>query len=288
MLTVTLFIRARNEAATLNRTLRAIGSQQRMPDQVVVLDNESEDDTALIAARSGAMVRSISRAQFTYGAALNRALELTEGQIIVFLSAHSPPLDDGWLDSLIRPIENGEASATFGCQVPELGVNPFEEWIVYRTFPHCPQKWKALLGLQKITFSAANAAVLTSLLRQHPFREDLAFAEDIEWATRIHESGHRLTYCPEAGVYHSHRFEPSELEQRMHAVGRSMRQQGSGAWYRNVVACRLLHLAAMTIDFLYCVRRGYWRRIRHIHAYRQAYFRGLRAGILDEPSTTNI
>ena len=285
MLTVSLFIRARNEAATLDRTLCAIRAGRRIPDQVVVLDNESDDDTALIAARSDAVVRSISRSQFTYGAALNRALEFTEGQVIVFLSAHSPPLDERWLDSLIRPIESGEASATFGRQVPESGVNPFEEWIVYRTFPRCPRKWKAMLGLQKITFSAANAAVLTSSLRQYPFREDLAFAEDIEWAARVRGSGHRLTYCPEAAVYHSHRFEPGELEKRMRAVGRSMRQQGGGSWYRNGVVCRLVHLAAMTVDLLYCVSRGYWRPIRQIHAYRRAYFRGLRAGIGGAPTT---
>ncbi|MEE9211693.1 MAG: glycosyltransferase [Phycisphaeraceae bacterium] len=279
MSTVSVFIRARNEAEALGQTLRAIGAQDRRPDEVVVLDNESDDHTSRIAEQLGAVVHSIGRDQFSYGRALNRSMELTQGDIIVFVSAHSPPVSQQWLSNLVTPIERGEADATFGRQVPEPGVNHLEEWIVHRTFPRRPGPIKAMLRLQKITFSNANAAVLTRVLREQSFREDLEFAEDIEWAQRLGLHGYQVQYCPDAAVFHSHRFGPGELQRRMEAVGRAMGRQGAGRVYRNPLSRGLIHLGAMTVDLIYCIVRGYWRSIVSIPAYRGEYFRGLRRGL---------
>ncbi len=189
---VSIFIRAKNEAIAIQRTLLAISRQECQPDEVVVLDNESEDQTCKVAKNLGAVVKKISLEQFTFGRALNRSLDVTKGEIIVFLSAHSPPLDAHWLSRLVEPIKQGKAPATFGRQSPDPGVNHFEEWFLYRTFPRHPSVLLKILGLQKITFSNANAAVLRTLLQDHRFREDLTFAEDIEWAQRIQREGYQI------------------------------------------------------------------------------------------------
>ncbi len=192
MRSVSIFIRAKNEAIALQRTLLAISKQECQPDEVVVLDNESEDPTCEVAKSLGALVKKISLEQFSFGRALNRSLDFTSGEIIVFLNAHIPPLDQHWLSRLVEPINQCKAHATFGRQSPDPGVNHFEEWFLYRAFPRHPSLLLKILGLQKITFSNANAAVLRTLLQDHRFREDLAFAEDIEWAKRIQREGYQI------------------------------------------------------------------------------------------------
>lgn len=279
MKSVSIFIRAKNEATALQRTLLAISKQEFRPDEVVVLDNESEDQTCEVAKSLGAVVEKISLEQFSFGRALNRSLDVTRGEIIVFLSAHSPPLDEQWLGRLVEPLKQGEAPAAFGRQSPEPGVNHFEEWFLYRTFPRHPSLLLKVLGLQKITFSNSNAAVLRTLLQDHRFREDLAFAEDIEWAQRIQREGYQISYCPEAAVFNSHGFGPGDLATRMHEVGYAMGQCGSGEIYNNSFSCLFAYLASITVDLLYCLTKGYWSKILQIPKYRYEYFHGIRRGL---------
>ena len=279
MRSVSIFIRAKNEAIALQQTLLAISKQECQPDEVVVLDNESEDQTCEVAKSLGAVVTTISLEQFTFGRALNRSLDVTKGEIIVFLSAHSPPMDAHWLSRLVEPLKQGMAPAAFGRQSPDPGVNHFEEWFLYRTFPRHPSLLLKVLGLQKITFSNANAAVLRTLLQAHRFREDLAFAEDIEWAQRIQTEGYQIRYCPEAAVFNSHRFGPGDLARRMHEVGYAMGQRGSGEFYNNSFSCLFAYLASMTVDLVYCLTKGYWSMILQIPNYRYEYFHGLRRGL---------
>jgi glycosyltransferase involved in cell wall biosynthesis len=274
---VSIFIRVRDEAKALKKTLDGLSDQKRQPDEIVVLDNESVDESIDVASRFGALVSTISREEFSYGRALNRSLDLTKGDIVVYISAHSPPVDSQWLKELVAPIEKGEAEATFGRQQPVTGQNPFEEWFLLHTFPAKPRRWKMRIGLQRILFSNANAAILSSYLRAHPFREDLAFAEDLEWAGRVQSQGGRLLYCPQAVVWHSH--PPKNIGGRMESVGMGMSQRGEGRIYRNAVACGILTGAVMGMDLVYCLFRGYWRQIGYIWQYRREYFQGLRRGL---------
>ncbi len=279
MKSVAVFIRARNEAEALAKTLPAIAAQSRPPTEIVVLDNESTDGTADISRTHQARVETISREEFSYGHALNRSLKDTRSEIIIFLSAHSPPTTDRWLERLIEPIESRKASATFGRQVPESGVNHLEEWILHRTFPKKPRTWRRWLGLQRITFSNANAAISRSLLQREPFREDLEFAEDIEWANRVKGQGEDLAYVPAAAIYHSHPYRPGLLERRMESVGRAMARNGSGGEYSSPVGYAVIYLGTLAVDFLFCCFRGYWATIPQIPRYRGEYFRGLRRGL---------
>ena len=276
---ISIFIRAQNEAQMLGQTLCEIRAQNRKPDEIILMDNESQDSTCRVAKDRGAIVHSIKRDEFTYGRALNHAAKVTHGDIIVFLSAHSPPINLSWLQNLVAPIENGKAQVSFGRQVPIPGLNHLEEWIIYRTFPKRPNIFKSMLGLQKISFSNANSAVLASILRDYPFREDLAFNEDYEWARRLEAKGFRILYRPDAVVYHSHQFKPTQLEQRMERVGYAKQQLGIGQVYRNEILCQCIKWVTMTVDFIYCVSQGYWRTIPDIARYRSEYFKGLKHGL---------
>ena len=76
--TVTAVLVCRNAGAWLNATLAGLGQLDRRPDQIVAVDNESNDDTAelLEAAYAAGIIDQIvpGKATFSFGQAVERAL----------------------------------------------------------------------------------------------------------------------------------------------------------------------------------------------------------------------
>jgi cellulose synthase/poly-beta-1,6-N-acetylglucosamine synthase-like glycosyltransferase len=212
-----------------------------------------------------------------YGRALNRSLACTRGEIIVFLSAHTPPVTKRWLSELVLPLENDGKSVSYGRQIPMPGANRLEEWASIRAFPKRVSVMGLALGIHRPTFSNANAAITKRLLEKESFCEDMAFAEDKEWYARVRAKGEAVAYCPDAAVYHSH--PPEGVEERMESVGRGMRQRGDGSIYRSGGLCWAAKWATMSFDLGYCLSKGYWDAIPGIRDYRNRYFAGLVKGL---------
>ena len=62
---ISVIIRTKNEAAWLRRCLRAVQLQSLSADTVVVVDNDSEDDTLDVAQLYDCTVTQISDGEFT-------------------------------------------------------------------------------------------------------------------------------------------------------------------------------------------------------------------------------
>ena len=93
---VSVIIRARDEAAELGGCLDALSAQAGIGAlQLIYVDAGSRDDSVELARRRGATVVSIDA--FSFGAALNLGAERAEHEVLVALSAHAGLPDDGWL-----------------------------------------------------------------------------------------------------------------------------------------------------------------------------------------------
>jgi glycosyltransferase involved in cell wall biosynthesis len=90
---VSVVIPARNAAPTLGGVLQALRAQPA-PDEVIVVDDASTDDTAAVAERLGASVVRLEPAR-SAGGARNRGWEEASGDIVVFLDADAVPAE-GW------------------------------------------------------------------------------------------------------------------------------------------------------------------------------------------------
>lgn len=104
---VAVCIPARDEAGTVGAvagrmaTLRADG----VVHDLVVVDDRSVDATARIAAEAGAKVVSIAAgAQGGKGAALRRAVEATDSDLLVFLDADVINIDSRFVTALVAPL----------------------------------------------------------------------------------------------------------------------------------------------------------------------------------------
>ena len=113
-LRVSVVIPAHNEEATVGevvRTLRAeLLSAVPLVDEIVVIDSDSEDQTAAVAARAGARVhraRDIAPDLGTYagkGEALWKSLLVTVGDILVFVDADLAMWGPHFVSGLLGPL----------------------------------------------------------------------------------------------------------------------------------------------------------------------------------------
>jgi glycosyltransferase involved in cell wall biosynthesis len=85
--TVGVVIAAWNAERWLDQALRSVLDQDRVPADVVVVDDGSSDDTAAVAERFGSPVRVVRQANAGIGAARNCGVSLVGGELVTFLDA---------------------------------------------------------------------------------------------------------------------------------------------------------------------------------------------------------
>jgi rhamnosyltransferase len=198
---ISVIVRARNEAAGIGRCLRLLGEQDLEPGtvEVIVVDNESSDGTAEIAARHGARVLSMPQREFSFGRALNLAALQARGEVLVALSAHAYPLDAGWLARLAAALDDPRVACASGERFWPDG-SPLTEPVAYdvvlaATHP----RWG---------YSNAAGAFRASLWREQRFREDLPGCEDIEWGRFWALRGFTCVLDPALLTDHDHTHDP--------------------------------------------------------------------------------
>jgi len=109
---VSVVLPARNEEATVARVVEAVVPLVRggLVDELVVLDGNSTDATARIAAHAGATVLSIDDILPSYGPrhgkgeALWKGLYVTEGDLIVYLDTDLVGVTPSWVTGLLWPL----------------------------------------------------------------------------------------------------------------------------------------------------------------------------------------
>jgi rhamnosyltransferase len=199
---VSVVIRAKNEARFIGQTLAAIFDPAALaPRQIVVVDSGSTDGTLEIVRAFPTTVLEIRPEQFTYGYALNLGVANVEAEIVATLSAHSLPADPDWLRMLIQPFSQPRVAGVYGRQLPRANATVLERLGMRLTgvLGDTPR----ILDRRPL-FSNANGAFRRSLWLEHPFDEDVGGAEDIAWVRTMQERGYLIAYQPMAPVHHSH------------------------------------------------------------------------------------
>jgi glucosyl-3-phosphoglycerate synthase len=112
--TVSVCIPARNEEDTVGRIVSAIRRDLveavGLVDEVVVMDHASQDATAAIAERAGARVVSADDVATEFGPALGkgdvlwRSLQVSRGDIIVWVDADLEAFTSDYVVALVRPL----------------------------------------------------------------------------------------------------------------------------------------------------------------------------------------
>lgn len=199
MAIVSIVIRALNEGEQLPRLFAGLARQTRQPDQVILVDSGSTDDSVAVAEANGAEIVRIAPDDFSFGRALNLGCSHAAGDVLVFVSAHAYPLDDKWLDELTTPFERPEVGLVYGGQTGDSRSCLSELELLRTWFPDVDDD-----DQQTPFCNNANCAIRKSAWNEMPYDETLTGLEDLDWARRALAAGWTLVYRADARIVHVH------------------------------------------------------------------------------------
>jgi rhamnosyltransferase len=215
---VGVVIRTLDECALIGRCLETLAAQRGDFDlDVLVVDSGSTDATVEIARAHGARIINLAPGSFDYSKSLNLGIREVAGAVVLSLSAHAIPVDEGWLEAVTAPFERPEVAGVSTRQVPWAGAPWQEVKRLAHTFGDEPRTYSSD-DSEGVLFSNAASAIRRSVWQEHPFT--LPAVEDLEWAQRVVALGWSVVYEPRTAVYHSHRESPRAQARRMIDINR--------------------------------------------------------------------
>lgn len=216
---VSILMRAHNDEVLIGRALKAVFAQKTdLKFEVVVCDDASTDGTREVAARFP--VRFFERPAGPYkpGRTLNPLVRAAKGDIVVFNNSDAVPLDERWLDELVKPLLAGSRHVfAFANQLPRADAQALVRKDSERAFGD-----GKVQATWRFFFSLASSATWRQNLLEVPFDEDIQYSEDVAWAwrnSRREVDPVKIVYCPDARVEHSHNYTLRELAKRFRGEG---------------------------------------------------------------------
>jgi glycosyltransferase involved in cell wall biosynthesis len=183
--TVSVVIRNRNESDHLRHVLKALRSQTVDPE-IIVVDNESTDNSREIASQYGARVILIARNDFTFGRALNIGIAAASADLIINLSAHALPLGAHFIDSVISRFGDPRIAAV-QCNDIRYIDNHFD-WMSARQISGDVQ-WREIW--QSCIVNTC-CGIRKAVWNEIPFDETLRGAEDPFWSFQALRAGYSI------------------------------------------------------------------------------------------------
>lgn len=197
---VSVVVPAYNAAATLPRCLEALRRQTRPPDEVIVVDDGSKDDTAAVAAAYGVQV--FRQRHQGPAAARNLGVEKTSGDIVLFTDADCEPAPD-WIAEMVHPFSDSVVAGVKGAyRTRQQGVVArLAQW-------EFQERYDRLRRYNTIDFIDSYAAAFRTQVFRRIGGFDPAFHkannEDVDLSYRLAGAGYKLVFNPQAIVYHVH------------------------------------------------------------------------------------
>jgi len=190
-LTLSIVIPAYNEEDQLAACLTAIGGQIEPPDEVIVVDNNSSDNTAKIA-KSYPFVRVVSEKNQGLRFARNRGMAEAKGEIIGRIDADTHLTPD-WCGAVRRQFEDQTISASTGpCYYHDMPIKDTGlkvDHFIRKTLFYV-DKSPLLYGSNMVVRKSAWDEILGSLCT------DGEFFEDYDVTIHLREHGHRIAFNP--------------------------------------------------------------------------------------------
>lgn len=195
------------------------------PDEVLIVDSSSIDETANLARAAGFKVCSIPPTEFNHGGTRQLAAELSsDAEILVYLTQDAILRGPEELTNLLAAFDDRLVAAAYGRQLPRVGAGPIEAHARY--FNYSAESSvrdvgdRERFGFKTIFISNSFAAYRrTALMAVGGFPKDVIFGEDTITAARLLLAGWKIAYVAEAQVYHSHSYTWTQDFKRYFDIG---------------------------------------------------------------------
>jgi rhamnosyltransferase len=208
-----VIVRCKDEEASIERTLTSLRRQTIEPE-IVVVDSGSRDRSVEIARRYCDHLIEIPAESFTFGRSLNIGAEAASAPFHFALSAHCFADRDDWIERSLSHYAHSDVAATNGYHAYPDGT-PLTD-VFHQSAEHA--RLHPFWG-----FSNHASSWRATVWQEHPFDDDVAAAEDREWAIRVTAAGWVIAFDPELIVDMAHAWRtPRELYRRERLCSRAI------------------------------------------------------------------
>jgi rhamnosyltransferase len=223
-MTVSVIIPTLNAGRYAEGIIQSLAQQTKKPTEIIIVDSTSEDGTAGIFERAGAVVHTVARERFHHAEVRNRAALEARGEVLVFMTQDALPADSSCLERLIAPLDEGRAIASFARQVPGPDATPLERFARETNYPPesriASRASAGSLGARAYFFSNSFSAVArVAFEKLGGFPCHTIMNEDMLFAAKLLRAGHRIAYVADALVIHSHRYSLAQTLKRYFDIG---------------------------------------------------------------------
>ncbi len=209
-----------NDAQGVNTTLESLFNSTNQDAQVVVVDNDSIDETPAIVAEYARVQDHLTLIferdiQSSY-AARNTGIEYADGDIICFLDADQR-VTDGWLEAALAQLDAKDAHYL----APNIELEAPEN-------PTRTAQYNQVSGfpiedfLEHHKYAPTSCLFVTRELLEDVghFDERLVSGGDLEFGNRVYDAGYDLVFAPDSTVIHPARADFRSLWKRNVRIGR--------------------------------------------------------------------
>ena len=219
-----------NAESSIGTLLSALSQQTVKPEEMIIVDSQSEDRTVPLAQEAGATIHRIDRAAFDHGGTRDWALRQTRTPFVVFMTQDALPKDRTSLESLLAPLrENPRIAAAGGRQIAFPTASRYEQLVRCHNYPAESRIWGKeqvdSLGIRAFLLSDVFAAYRKSAyLAAGGFDHPILTNEDMLMTQKLLDSGFLVAYAGDACVYHSHDLTWKQQFRRNYIVGQTLQR----------------------------------------------------------------
>jgi len=195
---LSVYIPCYNAASYLERSLSGLLNQTHPPDEILVIDDGSTDNTVEIASKFPARV--IRHAQNKgLAAARNTAFRAAKNEMVASLDADCVAAPD-WLARMVTHLDDPDVVGVGGRLVEGVQVSVADRW----RRAHMPQEWgDSYVRNPKFLFGCNNLFRRSTVLNVGGYDESMRTnGEDCDLSRRLMLAGHDLVYEPSAVATH--------------------------------------------------------------------------------------
>lgn len=226
---VALVMPVRNEAASVNQTLSAVLASTRLPDEIIIADGMSTDNTADLIRQfpnQGIPIKVVANPSIFAGGGRNRAIEQSCSEIIL-LADFGNKIDIHWIENMVRPFEEDDSIDVVAGWFKPLIENDFQHCMAsihyYESYSldRFTQEQKQALVPSAIIPGGLSVGITKKLWEKvGGFPEWLKKGQDKMFSRKAHALGAKAVIGWDAWIYHHIRNSPKEVFNQLYYYGK--------------------------------------------------------------------
>lgn len=224
---LSIIIPTLNAAQLLQEQVTALRAQNHPPDQILVVDSSSTDQTADLARRLCVDLVSVEPDSYDHGATRNLGADRANGDILIFMTQDALPVNIEMIANLLKPLQEEDVIVSYARQLADSQASLSEKYLRLANYPPYSMIKKKEnipeMGIKAFQNSNVCAAYKRKeFYKLGRFPAPAICNEDMIYAARAIMAGYKVSYSAEAEVWHTHTYGYKEYFKRYFDIAVSL------------------------------------------------------------------